>query len=69
MHWFGIALLALILGYVSQYILPLIANRIPASISQKKVVGTFVAGAILLVGIFIAVWILSAVGVKTGASA
>jgi len=65
MHWFGIALLALLLGYVNAYVTPMINAAIPASAQQNKIVGTFVNGAIILVGVFIAVFILSVIGVKT----
>lgn len=65
MHWIGIALLALVLGYVNAFISPLISAAIPASANQNKIVQTFINGAIILVAVFIAVFALSAIGIKT----
>jgi predicted tellurium resistance membrane protein TerC len=65
MHWFGIALLALVLGYINAFISPLISSALPASAQQNKIVATFINGGIILAAVFIAVFILSAIGVKT----
>lgn len=65
MHWFGIALLALLLGYVNAYITPMISAAIPASAQQNKIVQTFINGSIILVAVFVAAFILSVIGVRT----
>jgi len=65
MHWFGIALLALVLGFVYSWIQPNIAKLIPASAQGNMVVNTFLTGAIILVGVFLSVFLLSIIGIKS----
>lgn len=64
MHWFAIALLALVLGFINSWLSPKIAAVIPASATQNRLVMTFANGAIILIAVFISVFLLSVIGVR-----
>lgn len=64
MHWFAIALLALVLGYINAYLSPKISAAVPASLSQNKIVATFINGGIILIAVFIAVFLLHVIGIR-----
>jgi hypothetical protein len=65
MHWFGLALLALVLGYVNAWVSPKIAAALPAAAQQSKIAQAFFNGAIILFAVFIAAFVLRFVGVRT----
>lgn len=69
MHWFAIGLLALVLGFINAWLSPKIASAVPASVQQNKIVATFINGGIILLAVFIAVFLLDVIGIKTEARA
>lgn len=64
MHWIALAALALVAGFGISYVNPIVTKVIPASYAQNKFVVSFVNGAAILITIFIAILILSVVGLK-----
>jgi hypothetical protein len=69
MHWIGLALLALVAGIVNTKVTPLVANAVPGSASQNFWIKSFVSGALILLTVFVAVFALSIIGVKTARAA
>ena len=64
MHWFAIALLALVLGFIVGPINGWVTKMIPASTLQNTWVKAFVNGGIILLAVFVSVFLLSVIGVR-----
>ena len=64
MHWFAIALLALLLGFIVGPINSWVTSVIPASTLQNTWVKAFVNGGIILLAVFVSVFLLSVIGVR-----
>lgn len=65
MAWLALALLALVLGYVNAWVTPKALAIIPASAQSSKLAQAFFNGAIILVAVFIAAFVLRLVGMDT----
>lgn len=66
MHIIAIAIMALVLGFIYTLIQPKLQAAIPASFPQGRIAQSLVVGAIILVAVFIASWIVGLLGRKTG---
>jgi hypothetical protein len=67
MHIVAIAITALVLGFIYTLIQPKLQAAIPASFPQGKIAQSLVVGAIILVAVFIASWIVGLVGMRRAA--
>lgn len=65
MHWIGLALLALLVGLFQANVTPMITAKFPASVTANKWALSFFNGAVILLAIFVAAFVLSIVGVRT----
>jgi hypothetical protein len=64
MHIFALAVMALILGFIYTLIQPKLQAAIPASFPQGRIAQSLVVGAIILVAVFLASWIVGLFGVR-----
>jgi hypothetical protein len=67
MHIFALAVMALILGFIYTLIQPKLQAAIPASFPQGRIAQSLVVGAIILVAVFLASWIVGLFGMKRAA--
>lgn len=64
MHIIAIAIMALVLGFIYTLIQPKLQAAIPASFPQGRIAQSLVIGAIILVAVFIASWIVGLFGMR-----
>jgi uncharacterized membrane protein YagU involved in acid resistance len=67
MHIVALAMMALVLGFIYTMIQPKIQAVIPASFPQGKLAQSLVVGAIILVAVFLASWIVGLFGLRKAA--
>jgi hypothetical protein len=64
MHWIGLALLALVVGWLQAKIAPKILSSIPTSATKSTWAVVFFNGAVIIIVVFIAAFALSLVGLR-----
>ena len=64
MHIFALAVMALVLGFIYTLIQPKLQAAIPASFPQGRIAQSLVIGAIILVAVFLASWIVGLFGMR-----
>lgn len=64
MHIVALAVMALVLGFIYTLIQPKLQAAIPASFPQGKIAQSLVIGAIILVAVFLASWIMGLFGMR-----
>jgi len=66
MHIVALAIMALVLGFIYTMIQPKLQAAIPASFPQGRIAQSLVVGAIILVAVFLASWIVGLFGMHRG---
>lgn len=64
MHIVALAVMALVLGFIYTLIQPKLQAAIPASFPQGKIAQSLVIGAIILIAVFLASWIVGLFGMR-----
>lgn len=64
MHIVALAVMALVLGFIYTLIQPKLQAAIPASFPQGKIAQSLVVGAIILIAVFLASWIVGLFGMR-----
>lgn len=64
MHIIALAVMALVLGFIYTLIQPKLQAAIPASFPQGKIAQSLVIGAIILIAVFLASWIVGLFGMR-----
>lgn len=62
---FAIVITALALGGVWVYLIPLLQNQIPASLSSNKIAQIAIMGGMILVAVWVVSFVVKSVGVKS----
>lgn len=64
MHIIALAIMALVLGFIYTLIQPKLQAAIPASFPQGRIAQSLVIGAIILIAVFLASWIVGLFGMR-----